>query len=149
MAAACDGGESDPRALSEYVVIEDSEMRRCRFAKGVIDHLSWAVRPIANQRQIDRACVLCNQSMRDRHVVLADGALLKRATDGALGVNAAREYHQPGGFHVEAMHHQRISKCGLYASAQAILFVRPATGNGEQAAWLVDDDKGIVDGNNG
>ncbi len=86
--------------------------------------------------------------MRDRHVVLADGALLKGSTDGALSVNAAREHHQSGGFHVEAMHHQRISKCGLYASAQAILFVRPATGNGEQTALLVDDDKRGVDRNN-
>ena len=35
----------------------------------------------------------------------------------------------------------------MYASAQAILFVRPATWDGEQATGLIDDDKSIVDRN--
>jgi hypothetical protein len=46
------------------------------------------------------------------------------------------------------MHNQRIGKLSLYARAQAILFVRPATRDREQATGLVDDDKCTIDGNN-
>ena len=104
MAATGDGCQSHPRPLAERIACEHGEMRRRRFANHVINHLPRAVRPIANQRQVDRTRVILNQSVRDCYVVFTDRALLERATDRSLGVNATGEYHQARGFQVESMH---------------------------------------------
>ena len=104
MAAAGDGCEPYSRALQECIACEHYEVRCRWFANCVINHLSRAVGPVANQWQIDRASVVFNQAVRDRDVVLADRALFERATDRSLGVNATGEYHQARGFQVESMH---------------------------------------------
>ena len=94
MAAAGDGCESYSRALGERIACEHHEVRSRWFANCVINYLSRAVGPIAYQWQIDCARVVLNQAVRDRDVVLADGALFERTTDRALCVNATGEYHQ-------------------------------------------------------
>ena len=123
MAAAGDGCEPYSRALQECIACEHYEVRCRWFANCVINHLSRAVGPVANQWQIDCARVVRNQAARDGNVVLADRALFERATDRSLCVNATRKHHQAGGFHVETMDDQRIRKFSLYPSAQAVLFV--------------------------
>ena len=94
MAAASHGRESYSRALQECIACEHYEVRCRWFASWVINDLSRAVGPVANQWQIDCANVVFNQAVRDRDVVLADCALFERTTDRALCVNATGEYHQ-------------------------------------------------------
>ncbi len=98
-------------------------MRGRGLADAVIDHLSWAVRPIANERQVNRARVRFDQAVRDGFVILAYDAGFECAADGALRLNAAREHHEPRGFHVEPVDDERVGKRGLYARAETVRFV--------------------------
>lgn len=147
VAAAGDRRESDAGSLRERIACKHGEMCRRRFANRVINHLPRPVGPIANQGQIDGARVVHNQAVRDRNIVFADRALFKRAADRTLRSNAAREHHQARGLHIETMYDQRIGELSLYTSAQAVLFVWPATGDGQQAAGLIDNDESFADRN--
>lgn len=146
MTAAGDGREPHARALRGAVSRNDIKVSCRRLADDVINYLSRAVGPVANQRQINRTCVVLDQPVRNRDIVFADRALLERTTDSALRINAARKHHQSGGFHIKAMHNQRVRKLGLDSCAQTVLLVWPATGDGKQPGGFFDDDEMLVNG---
>jgi hypothetical protein len=59
-----------------------------------VDLLFGAVRPVGDQRQLDRAGVVGQPAGDDRDIALVDVASLERRTEPALRVDAAREDDQ-------------------------------------------------------
>ena len=107
----------------------------------MINHLPWTIRPVADQRQIDRALIVFDNARNDGNVIFFNASLLECTVQCALRVKVSRENHESGCFHIETVNDQCFGKFSLYASAEAVRFVGAATGDGEQAARLVDDHK--------
>ena len=104
VAAACHGRQADACLLQRFVSCKHDVMCRRRLADRVINHLPWAIRPVTNQWQINRALIIFDHTHDDGNVVFFNEALLECAVECALCVEGSCEHHEPGSFHVEPMH---------------------------------------------
>ena len=84
-------------------------------------------------------------AMHDRHVLLADHALLEGEAHAAQHLKAAREQHQARCRRVEPMHDERVRVHRLHTRLQAVLAVLATGGHGEQAGGFVDDEEVVVE----
>ena len=127
------------------VAIEHAIARERTPAAQRVDDLAGAIVRVLGQRQVDLAAVLHDMPVHHRYVLLADDALLEGETHAAQHLRAAREQHQAGGGGVEAVHDAGVGPARLDPRRQAVVTARPARGHGEQAGWLVGDDKELID----
>lgn len=144
MTAACHRHQANARLTERFFARDDGVARGRRFANRKIDHLPWTVRPVADQRQVNRALVAGDEAGHNGFVILRYESLLERTVEGALRVHISCKNHQPRRLHVEPMHDQGLRESGLYARAKAIGLFRSTTWDGQQAAGLVDHQKLLV-----
>lgn len=144
VAAARDGREADARLHERLVSCNHNVMCSRRLADCMINHLPWTIRPVADQRLIDRTLIVFDNARNDGNVVFFDKPPLERTIERALRVEASRKNHESGGFHIETVNDQCFGKFSLHASAEAVRLIWPTTGDGEQAAWLIGDEEGVV-----
>ena len=104
VAATGDRRETNAGLVVRLVSFEHLKARRRWLADRVIDDLSWSIRPVADEWQIDAAVVRLDDARHHGDVIFFDQSLFEGAIERALRVQVSREHHQPGSFHIEAMH---------------------------------------------
>ena len=116
----------------------------------MIDLLQRAVRPVADQRQIDLARRLRHLSGHDGDIAFRDAAFGEGGGQRPLRLDPASERHHARGRHVEPVDGERVGICGLKARDQAVLLVRAAPRHAEQPRRLDRDQQvrvGVQDHN--
>lgn len=99
----------------------------------MVDPVSRRMVGVAADRQVNAAGSGCRNAPDDALVDLVDLPLFELATQVPLGISVAGQQHQPRGVAVESVHDPGIRKDSLHAAGEAVLQVRAATRDSEQA----------------
>ena len=129
--------QQQPAAVRGGVVSQQRPAGEGRPAPRPVHHLARPVRPVRRQRQVDHAPGSRRPAAHHRQVVLLHPAPLERPTQARLRLGVQGEDQQPGGVHVQAMHHPRPGMTLLHPVQQAVLVPLAAAGHAEQPRRLV------------
>lgn len=99
----------------------------------MVDPISWRMVGVAADRQVDVAGSGFRNAPDDALVDLVHLPLFELATHLPLGISVAGHQHQPRGVAVKSVHDPSVRKDRLHTAGKAVLQMRAAAWDGEQA----------------